>query len=564
MNRMLGSQRFLRLALCAALAALVLGAFPAMALAEGGDYYRFSDFDSSALGGSGTYGPDGWVGPDGISRVVFYKNGVFNPETNSWDNTGFIYKVETDGDPSMHPDNPLATGPVANRTFTLEKTFKIPYNYGHEAECWVDDGTGDIYIGASYSGISKFSAPNYDSSEIVAPASPIDSGYGTQSLARDPETGTWYAGAISWNNEPGTTQRKVWKYTPGDAGWSLAFLYTTADLSTWGTHHDGMEFIDGSLYLADYTGDYINRYTTDGTLLDTFYHTALGHELEGAGYGALGHFWVGSHGSVLSEFGGGRLAEVIDSEGPVTSNVNPAPSVVAAGAPLSLDALVDDTSTGGSAIASAEYSVNGGGWLPLAATDGAYDSPCEGAGGALAGFPAAGVYWVEVRGTDAKGNVGAPSVAMFVVYDPAGGFVTGGGRIMSPEGALSADPTLSGPATFGFVSKYLKGASVPTGNTQFIFHAAGFEFKSTSYEWLVISGARAQYKGQGSVNGTDGFKFMLTAVDGAVTGGGGTDRMRLKVTDSADVVVYDTGLGADDGGDPAIILDGGSIIVHKK
>ena len=41
-----------------------------------------------------------------------------------------------------------------------------------------------------------------------------------------------------------------------------------------------------------------------------------------------------------------------------------------------------------------------------------------------------------------------------------------------------------GKATFGFVSKYLKGANVPSGNTAFQFTAGSLNFKSTGYEWL--------------------------------------------------------------------------------
>jgi hypothetical protein len=49
-------------------------------------------------------------------------------------------------------------------------------------------------------------------------------------------------------------------------------------------------------------------------------------------------------------------------------------------------------------------------------------------------------------------------------------------------------------ASFGFVSKYQKGRTVPTGETQFQFEVAGFRFHSVSYEWLVVSSAKAQYK----------------------------------------------------------------------
>ncbi len=135
---------------------------------------------------------------------------------------------------------------------------------------------------------------------------------------------------------------------------------------------------------------------------------------------------------------------------------------------------------------------------------------------------------------------------------------------MSPQGAYKADPSLSGKATFGFVSKYQKGATIPSGNTEFQFHAAGFNFHSTSYEWLVISGAKAQYKGEGTVNGVGGYKFLLTATDGDVSGGGGVDKFRIKIQNSGGGVVYDNGGGSDDidSANPQAI-SGGSIVIHK-
>ena len=41
-----------------------------------------------------------------------------------------------------------------------------------------------------------------------------------------------------------------------------------------------------------------------------------------------------------------------------------------------------------------------------------------------------------------------------VVCDPNGSFVTGGGWIHSPAGAYTANPSRTGQANFGFVSKY--------------------------------------------------------------------------------------------------------------
>jgi hypothetical protein len=156
-------------------------------------------------------------------------------------------------------------------------------------------------------------------------------------------------------------------------------------------------------------------------------------------------------------------------------------------------------------------------------------------------------------------------VDYIVIYDPSGGFVTGGGWITSPVRAYVADPTATGRANFGFVSKYQKGATVPTGETEFQFKAGNLNFNSTSYEWLTIAGARAQYKGAGTINGVAGYKFMLTAIDGQVSGGGGTDKFRIKITNAATgAIVYDNQMGMGDDGNPTTVLGGGSIVIHSK
>ena len=107
-------------------------------------------------------------------------------------------------------------------------------------------------------------------------------------------------------------------------------------------------------------------------------------------------------------------------------------------------------------------------------------------------YTVAGVYRVTLTVTDSGGSSGQKVSPFLVVYDPNGGFVTGGGWINSPPGAYPAFPGLTGRANFGFVSKYQRGASIPTGTTEFEFRAAGLNFQSVAYQWLVISGARAR------------------------------------------------------------------------
>ncbi len=179
-------------------------------------------------------------------------------------------------------------------------------------------------------------------------------------------------------------------------------------------------------------------------------------------------------------------------------------------------------------------------------------------------YTAAGVYTVGLTVTDDDGGTDSETFQYVVVYDPEAGFVTGGGSINSPAGAYASDPTLSGKASFGFVSRYQKGATTPSGRTQFRFRAGNLDFDSTSYEWLVISGPKAQYKGSGTINGTGDYGFLLTANDGQVSGGGDVDRFRIKIWEKAtDDVVYDNQMGDADDAAASTAIEGGSIVIHK-
>ncbi len=184
-------------------------------------------------------------------------------------------------------------------------------------------------------------------------------------------------------------------------------------------------------------------------------------------------------------------------------------------------------------------------------------------------FTAAGVYKVSLTVADGCGGAGTVNTIdgldlLVVVYDPSGGWVTGGGWINSPAGAYALNPTLIGKANFGFVSKYHNGATIPTGNTEFQFKAGNLNFSSMSYEWMVIAGARAQYKGAGTINGSGDYRFMLTAIDGQEPGGGGQDKFRIRLWNNAGGgLVYDNQMNASDNADPTTVLGGGQIVIHK-
>lgn len=175
-----------------------------------------------------------------------------------------------------------------------------------------------------------------------------------------------------------------------------------------------------------------------------------------------------------------------------------------------------------------------------------------------------GVYTVTLTVNNNHGLISTVNFTYVVVFDPNGGFVTGGGWINSPQGAYTANTALTGKAIFGFNAKYQNGATVPSGNTQFDFQVADLHFKSTNYDWLVIAGAKAQYKGTGTINGLGNYGFILTATDGQINGGGDIDKFRMKITDNNGDLVYDNLLNAPDDADPTTTLGSGSIIIHKS
>jgi PKD repeat protein len=241
----------------------------------------------------------------------------------------------------------------------------------------------------------------------------------------------------------------------------------------------------------------------------------------------------------------------------VTSIALPA-SPVAVNTPVSLSAVFTDPGTADLHTGSFEL---GGSAVAGAIASGSMT--------ATVSFEQPGVYTITARVSDDDGGVGTRSsasdvTAFVVVYDPSGGFVTGGGWIASPAGAYAPEPSFTGKASFGFVAKYKPGASAPSGNTEFQFKAGGLNFKSTSYEWLVVSAAHARYKGEGTINGGGSYGFMLTAVDGDRKSGDEPDEFRIRIWDlSSGAVVYDNKMGDADDSVSGTTLGGGSIVIHR-
>jgi hypothetical protein len=176
-------------------------------------------------------------------------------------------------------------------------------------------------------------------------------------------------------------------------------------------------------------------------------------------------------------------------------------------------------------------------------------------------YAAPGIYPVRITVTDASGNSAQEVFRFVVVFDPGAGAVTGGGWINSKPGAYPGNPSFTGKGNFGFVCKYSSGSSTPTGQAQ--FRVSDLSFRSDRYEWLVVNNGKAQFMGEGSVNGAGGYSFLLTVDDGQVSGDG-ADKFRIKIWNGTRTL-YDNVSGAPDAMDTANPQDisQGSIVAHK-
>ena len=163
---------------------------------------------------------------------------------------------------------------------------------------------------------------------------------------------------------------------------------------------------------------------------------------------------------------------------------------------------------------------------------------------------------VTVQGDDAT------TTAILVVYNPEGGFATGGGWIVPEADGDNTYPEHR--ANFGFNVKYVKKQSTynPLGRLEFRYSDGFLDLKSLWIQHLVIAGNKLiQFKGWARIREPggwyqDGFWFTVKAIDNGEPGAG-TDTFEIKIW------LFDQGPLEDPWHRAAGVLEGGNIVVHK-
>ena len=176
-------------------------------------------------------------------------------------------------------------------------------------------------------------------------------------------------------------------------------------------------------------------------------------------------------------------------------------------------------------------------------------------------FSSPGIYSIRLTVRDKDGGSDTKLASgPIVVYDAAGGSLTGGGWVASPAGAFALAQAAAGKLTFSLNARYESGSSIPTGKAELKLSLVKLEFRSTSLDWLVATETSAQLQGRGTVNGGGDYAFSVIVIDGQSTGA-----VRIRIWHRVSgTLLYDSQPGAPLDETGVVTLGGGSIQLHAR
>ena len=279
---------------------------PAVALAMGfsvnaaaAQFYEFSSY----------------AGTGSEYDVASYGNSIYyGAGTSVYSIDVAIADMSKRDEPSYLTDGSTANPNYQTRTFSNEQSYTLSgapgyLNGGSVGEMWVDANSIYTTAGDKVYAFDKTSGA-YQSTVVTGGG--IVGNYAGNAHFLSYGDGKWWAG-----NE----DRQVWSSTGGS--WSFEFGWP--DMV--GGHGDGMEWVNGSVWVSDMTSNYLARWG-DGDNPETgavetgwnewnrFDYTeeldGTNKVVEGMGFGALGHFWAGA-GTSVYEIGGGDIGQYTDN-----------------------------------------------------------------------------------------------------------------------------------------------------------------------------------------------------------------------------------------------------------
>jgi len=266
------------------------------------DYYEFSTYASNS--GYETdvacYGNDVYFG----SGAEVYRVTVSVADLSKKDEPKF--KLDVDGVTIISNPN-YQTRTFSNETLISLSGSPVTLRNGSVGEMYVDSSY--IYTTGNDDKVHAF-----NKSDGIYASTAVDVSLNTGAVFLSYGDSKWWSG----------NGRNVYSYDPNvvDAGWNLEFTWN--DMA--GGHGDGMEFVNGFIFVSDMTSNFIGQWgLVNGvwTELNKFAYTELGGTnklLEGMGFGALGHFWAGSR-SEIYELGGGEIQNVVDDVVPEPATI---------------------------------------------------------------------------------------------------------------------------------------------------------------------------------------------------------------------------------------------------
>lgn len=273
----------------------------------------------------------------------------------------------------------------------------------------------------------------------------------------------------------------------------------------------------------------------------------------------------------------------VTNESPTITSVTPSTSSLYANFPVSLSVAYTDNNIANATIdwgdGSAIQTVD----APSAVFDVAHT------------YVNSGLYSVTITMTD-ECEVSKFVYHSIIVMDNLRGKVSGGGWFDSPEGAYIMKLRAAGKATFAFAASNTSKKDRPEGYVVFNFNEGNMKFRSTHMEWMHVEEETAIMQAAGRLNGKQGYQILISVVDeeqdededdrnDEAPGRKGRDNkgkekkkdkddnkgkgkkkldlIRVRITDPAGEVIYDTQHSAADAALATTALGGGSIKVKK-